>query len=87
MDRDINFLLSYGMARTFALQHLSTGVTNISIVENNGKTYMRCALTTGGHVDLELKNLLTNDKYNWVTEHYDKLTYNQDSGNLEYDGP
>ena len=34
----------------------------------------------------ELKNLLTNEKYNWVTEHYDKLTYNTTTGNLEYDG-
>ena len=86
MDRDINFLLSYGMARTFALQHLTTGITNTSVVENNGKTYLRCTLTTGGHVDLELKNLLTDDKYNWVTQHYDKLTYNTTTGNLEYDG-
>ena len=57
MDKD-NWILGLAGGINFALQHLTTGITNISIVENNGKTYMRCALTTGGHVDLVLKSEL-----------------------------
>ena len=81
-----NWLLALGASQSFTLSHLTTGITNISIVESNGNTYMRCTLTTGGQVDLLLKNLLTNEKFNWVTEHYDKLSYNTVTKNLEYDG-
>ena len=83
MDRD-SWILAIGAAKSYTDMVATTNISNVTVVEYGGNTYLRCTYADGsGDVDLQLNGLMTTDQQAWVKKYSKEILYNNTTKELE----